>query len=433
MPATTATLLAHGLGDAADLPVPFGIVLWATGAAVVGLAALTGSRHAPGWLAPGRWSGPGAGLPGALARAGAHPLTGRVFQAIMLAGLALTAVLAVAGGDRAAVNPAPRLVFGIFWAGLVPLSLLFGGAWRVLNPLRLVAAALARLAGDPDDRTARPVPPALGVWPAAVLLAAFTWAELALPQQPRATLLAVTAVVLATLAGTVRHGRRWFGHGDPFEVYSGLLGTLSPLRRDRDGVALGSPRPRLGELAAPAGLGAVVAVLVGADLFDGLLTSLAWQNLKVGLSTAGRVLVDTGGLAACVLLVGLLVRAAARGRALLPALLPVVGAYAVAHYVPVLLVEPQVVLAQLSDPLDRGWDLLGTAGAGASYDVLPGPALAIALLGVLLLGHLAAVVVANDRAVAAYGRARAGAMQLPLRGLLTASALASVAVRFSGG
>jgi hypothetical protein len=37
-------LLAHGLGDPADLPVPFGIVLWVVGASVLGAAALTG-RH----------------------------------------------------------------------------------------------------------------------------------------------------------------------------------------------------------------------------------------------------------------------------------------------------------------------------------------------------------------------------------------------------
>lgn len=428
-------MLAHGLGDAADLPLPFGIVLWGTGAAVLGLAALTGARRAPAWLtAPpsGRRDLP---PPGPLARACRHPAMARVLQAAMLVLLAILVVLGVAGPDRAAVNPVPWLVHGVFWAGLVPLSLLLGGVWRAANPLRLVAAGLARLTGDPDDVTARPVPDGWGVWPAAVLLAVFAWSELALPAQPRLTLLVVLAVVLAVLAGAVRHGQAWLDRGDPFEVYSRTLGTLSPVHAgDGGGLALRSPRARLASVTAPAGLGAVVAVLVGADLFDGLLASLAWQNLKVGTGAGARVLIDTAGLAGCMLAVGLLVRVATNGvRELLPALLPVVAAYAVAHYTPVLLVEPEVALGLLSDPLGRGWDLLGTAGAGGSYDLLPGAALAVGLLVVLLAGHLAAVVVASDRAVAAYGRARAGTLQLPLRALLVVSALASVAVRFSGG
>jgi hypothetical protein len=425
-------LLAHGLGDPADLPVPFGIVLWVVGASVLGAAALTGrhTRTRPsihdrcGAMTPQRsWIHPaGAAASGAL-------------QAVMLVALGAVVVLAVAGPHSAAVNPVPRLVYVVFWAGLVPLSLLLGGVWRSMNPVRLLAAGLARVIGDPDDHTVRPVPGGLGVWPAAVLLGVFVWGELALGAQPRLTLMVVMVVLLATLAGTVRHGRAWLDGGDPFEVYSALLGALSPLHRDTSGrPAVRSPRARLVALPSPAGLGAVLAVLVGADVFDGLLGVLAWQNLKVGLPTSGRVLMDTAGLAASVLLVGLLGRLCTRGaRDLLPALLPVVAAYAVAHYVPVLLVDAQVALGQASDPLGRGWDLFGTAGWTATYDMLPDAALAAVLLLVLVAGHVAAVVVAGDRAAAAYGRDRAARARVPLQALVVGSALASVAIRFSGG
>ncbi len=41
-------------------------------------------------------------------------------------------------GPDDADNPTAGVVYVLFWVGLVPLSLLFGGVWRLFNPLRTV-------------------------------------------------------------------------------------------------------------------------------------------------------------------------------------------------------------------------------------------------------------------------------------------------------
>src|SRR5919206_532215 len=60
-------------------------------------------------------------------------------------GLLVTGFVAVAAlfGHDDARNPTAGFVYVLFWVGLVPLSLLFGPVWRLLNPLRTVHAAMA--------------------------------------------------------------------------------------------------------------------------------------------------------------------------------------------------------------------------------------------------------------------------------------------------
>jgi hypothetical protein len=66
----------------------------------------------------------------------------------------------------------------------------------------------------------------------------------------------------------------------------------------------------------------------------------------------------------------------------------------------------QLLPGLVGDPLGRGWDLLGRAGAGLDPAPLGERGLLVAQLGVLLAGHLAgAVVVASSSARAARGPA----------------------------
>src|SRR6185437_10406619 len=95
-------------------------------------------------------------------------------------------------------NLAPWALFVTFWVGLVPASLLFGPVWRVLNPLRLVHAALAEmLRVDPEQGVYR-LPEAVGYWPAAASLAGYGWFELVYPRHaqpiPTAVFLTLYAV-----------------------------------------------------------------------------------------------------------------------------------------------------------------------------------------------------------------------------------------------
>ena len=82
--------------------------------------------------------------------------------------------------------------------------------------------------------------------------------------------------------------------------------------------------------------------------------------------SSSRVLATLGLLGVAALL-GLLLLVCARwlpgGPArFAAALIPIAGVYFIAHYAAYVLVLGQLAIPLMSDPLDRGWNLFGTAG-----------------------------------------------------------------------
>ena len=60
--------------------------------------------------------------------------------------LVLVFLAALLGEPSQGANLAPTFVFVIFWVGMVPLVVVFGNVWRVLNPWRAAADGVAWLA-----------------------------------------------------------------------------------------------------------------------------------------------------------------------------------------------------------------------------------------------------------------------------------------------
>jgi hypothetical protein len=88
-------------------------------------------------------------------------------------------------------------------------------------------------------------------------------------------------------------------------------------------------------------------------------------------------------------------------------LVPIAAAYVIAHYVSLLAYNGQAIIYLSSDPLGKGWDLFGTAGKAIDYGVLNATQVWYLQVGVLVLGHVGGLVLAHDRALALYGKARA--------------------------
>ena len=111
--------------------------------------------------------------------------------------------------------------------------------------------------------------------------------------------------------------------------------------------------------------------------------------------------------------------------------------YLVAHYLTYLLGDGQLIVVALSDPLQLGWDLLGTAFYAPTLDWIP-PAVVwtIMLVGVVgghmvgaWAGHVAASTEAASTHTHAEGRRAARLRQVPLAILmvgLTATTLWSL-------
>ena len=134
-------------------------------------------------------------------------------------------------------NPLPYAVYVLFWVGIVPLSLLFGPVWRLVNPLRTIHVLLATITRIPADRGLLSLPQSLGYWPAALSLLSFVWLELAAPNRAAVTVLLLYFTIYAAvqLSAALLFGHRWFATGDGFEAYSTLVGTLAPIGRRDDG------------------------------------------------------------------------------------------------------------------------------------------------------------------------------------------------------
>jgi hypothetical protein len=78
-----------------------------------------------------------------------------------------------------------------------------------------------------------------------------------------------------------------------------------------------------------------------------------------------------------------------------------------AHYFSLLVYNGQGIAALSSDPLGKGWDLLGTAGSTIDYGVIGATAVWYVQVGVLVAGHVSGLVLSHDRALVLYGTSRA--------------------------
>jgi hypothetical protein len=167
---------------------------------------------------------------------------------------------------------------------------------------------------------------------------------------------------------------------------------------------------------------AFVAVMLGSVGFDGYSRTRVWQDLVARIEhpyvidrpSLGELLV-TGtnllGLVSAVAVVALAyVAACALARSLVGAprslvpefllgLVPIAFVYEVAHYFSLFLIQGQYAIPLISDPLGKGWDLLGTADFSPNLAPVSPNTVWYVQAGALVAGHVAGLAVAHDRAV----------------------------------
>lgn len=414
--------VAHGVGTRSDLPVPAELAGAAAGAVLVGsfvvLAMLWQQPRLAGAVAGRDLAGPIGGLlDSTLLRAAARILATSIVMVVCVIGFA--------GPIEPDRNIAPWLLYVNFWAGLMLLSLVLGPLWHVLNPLRAIHGALAWILQVEPSRGIREVPAWLGLWPAAVSLAAFAWIELASSHASDPRLVATFICVYSGLhvtAATI-FGSRWFEQGDGFEVYSSLLGSLAPIGRRSDGhLVARNPMDGLEAITPRPGLVGVVVVLVGTTAFDGLSRSTLWSD-----NVPTTPLWATAGLAVVIAVVAALYLAGTwrrdpirvAGRLSIPTafahtLVPIAAGYAIAHYFSLVVFDGQKAFILASDPMDSGANLIGTADWTIDYTVVSTVTIAIVQLAVIVLGHVAAAVAAHERSLRLFPPRLALRIQYPM-------------------
>jgi hypothetical protein len=402
---------AHGIVQRTNLPIPEVVFAWA--AAIVLVVSFVGLALL--------WPNPRLQEPSWRPLPGGRVLGSRAVEIVCAAiGLALLAIVVFAGyagGGTALDNLAPTFILIDFWVGLVFVSVLFGDVFRAFSPWRAI-----RLPGF------REYPERWGRYPAAIALLGFTWVELVSGwgEDPVALTNAAVVYSVYTIAMQAVFGTEtWTRRGEAFAVYFNMFARISPWEtRDRV-LGLRPPLGGLPRLDAVPGTVLFVVVMIGTVTFDGFSQGQLYDNASVdladaldgifGLDTAPKV-VATLGLLLGVAVVGGFYRLGIDGarsvggdlsarelrRAFIHTLVPIAMVYVAAHYLTFLLFEGQATFYLASDPLGEGWDLFGTADRAIDYTYLSQNATWYLQVGFVIVGHVAALILAHDRALVLY-------------------------------
>lgn len=421
-----ASAAAHGLAGRADLPLPRGMFLWgATAVLVLSFLALALLWSTPLLQdATGRVIWPGVG------RLLTHPVVDAVCGAIGVALLGVSVWSALWGTWPADLNFAVVFVFVIFWVGLLPVTVLLGNVYAAFNPWRAIGRAfgwvVGRWAAVADGSL--PYPPRLGYWPAVAGLFAFGWLELAHTTSAPALGVAIIVYSLAQFAGMGLFGvEPWVRRGDAFAVYFELLSRVSPFVVHGRQLLWRRPLSALTTWPTEPGAAALLVVAIGTVTFDGAREGPVWQQLLQpqlefwsGLGAQNGLPIElaagTGLIAGIGIAAALYWGGARRSgessagevrRRFAHTLVPIVIAYAGAHYFSLLVYTGQRIVPVVSDPLGRGWDLFGTAGVTVDYGVIQTEGIWWVMLSLVVVGHVLALTLAHDRALALFADARA--------------------------
>ena len=371
-----AVATAHGLGTVYQSPLPLAIYLAgaATTVALSFLFVLARDMRAAPTPTRARRPRPGARCGSACASIG-------------LVGWAWIVAQGIAGGTRrtprsrrcscgssagSASRCSPRCSFPV-WEWLDPFATLHDIlAWVLRTPRR---PRLGDLARSPTGSGSGP--------PSSGSRSSSGSSSSRSPATSTLTVVLAGYTVL-TLALMAQFGRdQWRAQGETFTVWFRTLNRLAaigvvpaadaeraesaddedPGRRRRDGRPPAAVRDR--RCSTPRGRSPRVALVALGTGVDHLRRPVADRRLRVGVRRTRRSCPKTLLL---LVFLGVIV-AAPRSRrrglvspgAIGAGLLPIAVGYLVAHYLTYLLINGQRIVIAVSDPLQQGWDLFGTA------------------------------------------------------------------------
>lgn len=403
-------MLAHGIGERGDLPLPLYLFTWAM------VLALVISFVALGVL----WTEPRLAK-AAVGRKLADYNTALVVHGLgrgLAFGLYLVCLYAAFFGiDARDRNILPVTFYVVVWVGAQLFGGLLGDVWGAINPIATLARgaeAVSKLIGRvPGDG-----PTAWGHWPAALGMAIFLFYELSHPSgaDPRTLGWLLLVHAMFTMAFGFLWGARWVVDHEPFTVFFAKLGAMAPIAyraatdTENAQLRLRAPISGLATMDVRPGTVMLILIAVGGTSFDGFSESELGRDVFGDYFGWTLAWAELGGLIMSVCLVALLyfigvwwttrVTGMAFERAwqeFAPSLVPIAFGYAIAHYFQLFSDESQSFIFRLSDPFGRGWDLFGGAD-GLIWRIDP-TVVSWVQVAAILFGHVGAVMVAHDRAI----------------------------------
>jgi hypothetical protein len=311
-------------------------------------------------------------------------------RAVGLIGWLWIMVQGIAGGESSG-DVATLFLWIYGWVGIPIISAFIGPIWRFVDPFStlydLGAWLIRRIGVDPWEVAA--YPSAVGRWPAVIGFLGVIWLELVLMPGPQILFVILVGYTALTLAMMAQFGKEaWRSNGEIFSVWFGLLGRIAPyalvgddrVRRRSFASGLLEPGWRTSDVV-------MIAFGVGSILFDGLSQTQVWYD-TFGFPLVPKetllLAIFVGVILAAALAVTRVVGVSATGAGLLP----IAIGYLVAHYFTYLFIDGQRIVVALSDPLQRGWDLFGTAFYEPSASLLPPGLVWTIQLAAVVGGHM---------------------------------------------
>jgi len=474
-----ATAHAHAFGERYDLPLPLWLYLVGAGAAV-GFSFLILAIFARG--AAGSSGYPAFNL---LRLAVVRPLASLpVLGAVRGLSAALFVFLLIAGffgnQDGAFENIVPTAVWVIWWVGLAYVSALLGDLWSLINPWKIFSvwteALVRRLDAQNATSMGFALPAKLGIWPAVILFAIFSWMELVWTERdsPSGVATLIIAYSAITWGGMYLFGReQWLHRGEAFTVLYGLFARFAPfdarIVRTEDGARRewNLRPPAVGLLSsgrATLAMTAFVILTLSTVTLDGLIESPLWAKTTywvlsyisperipaLGFMSPSTMVLTAGVILAPLLLFSIYAvfsqaivwaipertaaaatshRLTAMGmaRVFVWTLVPIAIAYHLAHFLSFFLVFGQFVIPLASDPLGYGWDLFGTADYQVNIGIVGARFVWITSVLAIVAGHVAAVYLAHVAALRTFADRRLAMItQYPMLLLMIAYTITSL-------
>lgn len=418
---------AHGLLGRADLPIPGWLFAWAAAAVL----AISFFAFAVFWQNPvletnvpkERFTIPKF----------VEVASGAVGVAIMFA----LVYAGYKGSQIESQNILPTFIYVFFWTLLPILCAIFGDVFRAFNPWRAIGRAAGwganRLAGEQLPAPFE-YPAKLGRTPAVFLLFCFGFLELVMPngRHPDVLATAIIGYAFIQFVGMTLFGvDRWLERGDAFNVYFNVFSRISPFTVKDRKFATRLPLSGLTDFTWLPATVLFFCVSIGITAFDGASEGSLWQGLAksmqsvfadIGLAPqASLQLSFTIGLLLAIGIVFGFYRLGIEGmvgshidmsakelsRTFAPSLVPIMLGYILAHYFSFIMFQGQALFAFASDPLGNGSNFFGTADRAINYRFLSTNTIWYFQVLVLVIGHVAGLAVAHDKALAVWGKARA--------------------------
>ena len=142
-------LVAHGIGNVQDLPIPAWMFYWGAAVVLVVSFVMLGALWRRPLLAAHER---GRAVGDRLSRFVTGPLR-VVVQALSVLLFFLVWASALFGDTDPYRNLAPTWIYVIFWLGVPALSVLLGNVWRALSPWRALAAGTSQYGMQTFDQS----------------------------------------------------------------------------------------------------------------------------------------------------------------------------------------------------------------------------------------------------------------------------------------